>query len=109
MILLSRAPHILTHKRRADTTRVGVDNPRERAYLPRTQGESHARIRVETESHDLLSKLPPARQREELYLLLRRAVIHLHKEGKPGEASERRPGASGDCPEDVLAAVQRRT
>jgi hypothetical protein len=59
--------------------------------------------------HDLLSKLPPARQREELYPLLRRAVIYLHKEGKPGKASERKPGASGDCPEDVLAAMQRRT
>jgi Domain of unknown function (DUF4157) len=58
--------------------------------------------------HDRLATLPLAQQRAELYPLLRRAVIHLHREGTPGEASRRVPGQTGSCPADVRAAMQRR-
>lgn len=59
--------------------------------------------------HDRLATRPPARQRAELYPLMRRAVIHLHREGRAGVPSRPERGETGNCPADVIAAMQRRT
>ena len=58
--------------------------------------------------HERLGTLPPAQQRAELYPLLRRAVIHLHRAAIQAQQRQRQPpGAAGECLPEVQEAMRR--
>ena len=60
------------------------------------------------EDAERLPRESAARQRDSIYPRLRRAIIHLHREGTPGRAPERQSGAEGECVPEVRRAMQGR-